>query len=209
MATAANGKSAPPKAAKPAMANQPPLAEHGKGGHARLSGQATASQGAVAERRPARKHPVVTKAEYCLVVVPDGDAPTLEIFPDIASLARRLRSLEGQEFSVFPFFGIPMPFTAGPDRFLQLPEGQPYPLFDFAGYGHFVPNPNATLPVDDSYFMASGEREERPDSAVVDHRPMAGPGNCREPERTRPIADRGQEKTAEQQASKQPGPQTE
>jgi hypothetical protein len=162
--------------------------------------------GAGAAKRPKPgRHPVVDKPEFCLVVSPEADWPTLEIFPDIASLARRMRSLDGSESSVFPFFGIPVPFTAGPDRILQLPGGQPYPVFDFARYGQFVPNPNTTLPVDDTYLLARHELEGRPQSAVVDHRPLAGAGTHQEPDETSTLAAQTDVSTTEQRAAKQAG----
>jgi hypothetical protein len=83
----------------------------------------------------APRHPVVDKPEWCLVLSPDGDYPTLEIFPNVETLTKRMRVLEDQDVYAFPFFGIPIPFTAGPNRFLQLPNGEPYPVFVFSGYG--------------------------------------------------------------------------
>jgi hypothetical protein len=129
----------------------------------------------------APKHPQVDQAEWCLVVVPDGEYPTLEIFPNIGALTNRMRALEGDEANVFPFFGVPAPFTAGPNRFLELPDGQPHPVFDVSPYGKFVPDPQATLAVDPTYFLGPyGLRDGFPKTAVVDHRPTvaeAGAGN--------------------------------
>jgi hypothetical protein len=130
-------------------------------------------QAAAAKHVAARKHPVVNMPEFCLVVAHDGDWPTLDIFSDVESLARRIRSLEGQQVNAFPFFGIPVPFTRGPDRFLQLPSGVPHPVFELSRYGKFVPDPQAMLPVDPSYSLAADERQgTAPQSAVVDHRPV-------------------------------------
>jgi hypothetical protein len=126
-------------------------------------------------------HPVVTKPEFCLMVAPDGEWPFLEIYPDLGSLTNRLRGLEGADMSAFPFFGIPVPFTRGPNRFLQLPDGRPYPVHDFADFGTFVPNPTATLPIDTSYFIGpEDERRMAPDPAVIDHRPAIAHDNARE-----------------------------
>ena len=117
-------------------------------------------------------HPVVTKPEFCLIVAPDGEWPLLEIYPDLGSLTKRLRGLEGAYMSVFPFFGIPVPFTRGPNRFLQLPDGRPHPVYDCAGFGTFVPNPTAALPIDTSYYIGpENERSMAPEPAVIDHRP--------------------------------------
>jgi hypothetical protein len=117
-------------------------------------------------------HPVVDKAEWCLVVCAEGEFPTLEIFPNIDALTKRMRALEGQDVNVFPIYGIPVAFTAGPNRFLQLPDGKPHPVFEFSRYGKFVPDPNAMLSVDPSYHLAADDlRGMAPQSAVVDHRP--------------------------------------
>jgi hypothetical protein len=135
----------------------------------------------------APKHPQVDQAEWCLVVVPDGEYPTLEILPNIDALTKRMLALEGQDVSVFPIFGVPAPFTAGPNRFLELPDGQPHPVFEFSGYGTLVPNPSATVRIDPTYFLGPNRlRDGFPKTAVVDHRPTvaeAGAGNgqqCRE-----------------------------
>jgi hypothetical protein len=130
-----------------------------------------------ANRPKSKQHPVVDKPEFCLVVVPSDDLPTLEIFADVASLTRRVRSLEGQESHVFPFFGVPLPFTAGSDRFLRLPDGQPYPIFDFSGYGQFVADSQSTFPADSSYFLGDDKLTDRSSATVVDHRPAARPAD--------------------------------
>jgi hypothetical protein len=118
------------------------------------------------------KHPKVNKAEWCMVVAQDGEYPTLEIFPDIDALTKRMRALEGKDANVFPFFGVPVPFTTGPNRFLELPDGQPHPVFDISRYGKFVADPQATLVLDPSYHLAADDLgDEFPKSAVVDHRP--------------------------------------
>jgi hypothetical protein len=107
-----------------------------------------------------------------MVVMQDGEYPTLEIFPNIDALTKRMRALEGKDVNVFPFFGIPVPFTAGPHRFLELPGGQPHPVFDVSRYGKFLPDPQATLTIDPGYHLADDEdRDAFPKSAVVDHRP--------------------------------------
>jgi len=118
------------------------------------------------------KHPVVTKPEYCLVISPaNGEWPLQEIFPDVDSMARRIRELEGQEMNLFPYFGIPVPYTRGPWRFLQLPNGQLHPVFD-TSVGTFVLNPEASLPIDTCYFISEELRHICADiPVVIDHRP--------------------------------------
>jgi len=122
----------------------------------------------------APKHPVVTKPEYCLILVRDGDWPVLEICADIESLTKRMRTLEGEHANAFPFLGIPIPYTRGPSRFIQLPNGEPYPVFDCSEIGTFVPKPSAKLPIDMTYFLGpdmGGDQCEEP--TVIDHRPVS------------------------------------
>lgn len=141
--------------------------------------QSPNTRGNATKRPKSKQHPVVDKPEFCLVVVPDGDVPALEIFLDVASLTKRLRSLDGEDCNAFPFFGVPMPFTAGPDRFLRLPAGQPHPIFDFSGYGQFVADSHSTVPVDSSYYLGDARRVDGPAGTVVDHRPDAKPADGR------------------------------
>jgi len=122
-------------------------------------------------------HPVVDRAEWCLVVCENGEYPTLEIFPDIDAMTKRLRALEDKDATAIPFFGIPVPFTPGPYRFLRLPDGKPHPVVELSRYGKFVPDPQATLPIDVSYQlgpdMLGGTVSQ---SIVIDHRPAASEG---------------------------------
>ena len=160
-------------------ASQPPAATEAVEGHDNVPNAAP-------------RHPEVDKAEFCLVLSPDGEYPTLEIFPDIESLAKRIRTVEDRDVVAFPFFGVPIPFASGPNRFLQLPNGQPYPVFDFTGYGKFVPDPTVTLPIDLTYSLRSNAlHDESPKAAVVDHRPKvaeAGGGRGQRCRKTTAVA---------------------
>ncbi|HEV3304690.1 MAG TPA: hypothetical protein VG055_33875 [Planctomycetaceae bacterium] len=121
------------------------------------------------------RHPVVTKPEYCMVVSPaDGTWPQLEIFPGVEAMAKRMRELEGREVIVFPFLGIPVPFTLGPSRFFQLPDGRPHPVFDCSEIGEFLPKPDASLPIDTAYYIGPDSlREDCAAPCVIDHRPAS------------------------------------
>ena len=121
-------------------------------------------------------------ASFCLVVSADGEYATLEIFTDLVELKARLRALQGQSVNAFPFFGIPMAYTPGPDRFLYLPDGQIEPLFEFANYGSFIPMPDAKPPIDARYFLGGDEDYGGDsDSAIIDHRrPVTGPQESKE-----------------------------
>jgi hypothetical protein len=62
-------------------------------------------------------------ARPCLVEAPDGDWPLLRQFHSLEDLVRRLGQLEGEDVVAWAFFGIPLPFTRGPQRYLALPDG--------------------------------------------------------------------------------------
>ena len=66
---------------------------------------------------------------FYLVVVPDGEAPTVEEYTDVAELAERVRELDGEPVSVFAFLGTRFHFSRGPYRYLLTPFGN-MPLFD-------------------------------------------------------------------------------
>jgi hypothetical protein len=90
----------------------------------------------------------------------------------------RMRELEGKEVMVFPFYGIPLPFTKGPARFLQLPDGRLYPVFDCAKIATFAPNPGVALPIDTAYFLGPDSlREFCAAPCIIDHRPKSSAEN--------------------------------
>jgi hypothetical protein len=134
----------------------------------------TQSAGAGSESSPGNatanpQAPASANAEWCLLVVPDGD-PKLELFADLAGLKARLRELDEQGGTVnaFPFYGNPMAFTNGPYRFLYLPDGQIQPLFDFEPYGRFIAHPGAQPPIDRRFYL--GPQDEDVPDAIVDRR---------------------------------------
>lgn len=45
------------------------------------------------------------------------------MFNNYTDLARRIAALEGEEVAVWPFFGLPVSVTKGPQRQLVLPDG--------------------------------------------------------------------------------------
>lgn len=67
--------------------------------------------------------PSPSALRYCLVEDPDGDAPCLRLFKNPEALARRLAELDGSDVYVIPFFGVPLRFSTGPQRYLVLPDG--------------------------------------------------------------------------------------
>jgi hypothetical protein len=64
-----------------------------------------------------------------------------------------------------------MPFTRGPVRFLYLPNGEPFPVFDISEFGTFVPKRTGLPPADPTYYLGpDSRREDVPPTDVVDHR---------------------------------------
>jgi hypothetical protein len=54
----------------------------------------------------------------------NGEFATLRMFRDADGLAKYLGSVEGEDKIVWCFFGTPLRFTVGPQRYLMLPDGQ-------------------------------------------------------------------------------------
>lgn len=52
-----------------------------------------------------------------------GDYPVCRTFATPEELVRYMGSLETQDVAVRPFWGLPLRFTAGPQRYLFLPDG--------------------------------------------------------------------------------------
>lgn len=61
---------------------------------------------------------------FCLVECPDGEFPVLRVFRTAEALARRLQQLEGGDVTAWAFYGIPLPITQGPQRYVLLPDRQ-------------------------------------------------------------------------------------
>jgi len=78
--------------------------------------------------------------QYGLVEVVDGEWPTLTMSPTVAGMVNRIQALEGKDVVVWPFYGIPLALSEGPQRYVVLPNGTAVsvPLFD-GGPSHTVP----------------------------------------------------------------------
>jgi hypothetical protein len=83
-----------------------------------LAGQDEAAVAAVDEEPAAAPQP-----RYGLCEAEDGEWAVMRLFKTPEQLARRLGELEGQDTVALPFYGVPLPFTKGPRRFLALPDG--------------------------------------------------------------------------------------
>lgn len=64
---------------------------------------------------------------WCLCEMPEGGYPKIRIFHDLAGLCRHITRLEGEEISVWPFYGVPIRFTTSRDgtpgrRYVFLPH---------------------------------------------------------------------------------------
>ena len=60
---------------------------------------------------------------YWIVECVDGEVPKIKGVKSPTALAKYLSSAEGKDVYVFPFFGIALPVTQGPQRYLYLPDG--------------------------------------------------------------------------------------
>ncbi len=52
----------------------------------------------------------------------NGEFSTLRMFKDADALARYLGEVEGQDKVVWCFYGVPLRFTVGPQRYLMMPD---------------------------------------------------------------------------------------
>lgn len=60
---------------------------------------------------------------YWIVECVDGEVPKIKGVKSATALAKYLSSAEGKDVYVFPFYGIALPVTQGPQRHLYLPDG--------------------------------------------------------------------------------------
>jgi hypothetical protein len=65
----------------------------------------------------------VGMARYCMVEAVDGEWPTLRMFKTAEALAKRIGAMEGEDAVLWVYFGLPLQFTRGPQRYLLLPDG--------------------------------------------------------------------------------------
>jgi|688.fasta_scaffold173006_4 hypothetical protein len=67
--------------------------------------------------------PNFTSIGYWIVECADGEAPKIKNVRTSVALAKYLSSAEGKDVYVFPFYGVPLPVTKGPQRYVYLPDG--------------------------------------------------------------------------------------
>jgi len=60
---------------------------------------------------------------FAAVVSENGEFAKLILFKDAEALAKYLGSIEGDDVVVVPFWGVPLRFTVGPQRYLMMPDG--------------------------------------------------------------------------------------
>lgn len=90
----------------------------------------------------ARKAPVVETHDVSETHLPrfgvvscmDGELPVIKIYSTVDLVARRLGELEGQDSWAWAFYGVWLPFTEGPRRYLLVPSD---------GYALTIPTPQA------------------------------------------------------------------
>lgn len=61
---------------------------------------------------------------FCLVESENGEWPRLRICNNAEALVKQMAAVEGKDMTVFPFYGIPLRFSKGPQRYLILPDGE-------------------------------------------------------------------------------------
>lgn len=87
--------------------------------------------------------PVNVLARYGLVESSDGEWARLYTFKSAHALAKRLQELEGSDSVVWCFYGIPLMFTRGPRRHIQLPGSS-----DFMQIPSFTDGPSPIVSED-------------------------------------------------------------
>lgn len=74
--------------------------------------------------KDAEPEPDVNEARYGIVECPDGEWAQIKLVRSVAALANRMSVLEGQDVVAWVFYGVPLQFTKGPQRYLRLPDGR-------------------------------------------------------------------------------------
>jgi hypothetical protein len=60
---------------------------------------------------------------YILMESPDGECPTIRMYKTPEPMARRLGQIEGADTHAWAVYGVALPFTKGPQRYVLLPDG--------------------------------------------------------------------------------------
>ncbi len=81
---------------------------------------------------PSPKAEDLAAPSYCLIEANDGEWPIMRSFNNVKQLAARIRELEGRDVVVWAFYGVLLPLSAGPERYILLPgdKAVSVPLFD-------------------------------------------------------------------------------
>lgn len=67
--------------------------------------------------------PDATAGRFGLVETRGGEWGVMRLFKSLNGLASRIAALEGQDVVVHAFYGIPLPLTKGPQRYIFAPDG--------------------------------------------------------------------------------------
>jgi hypothetical protein len=99
--------------------------QHFKNSFAKLSDFARTiiQEEATAEMVPGDVVPNFASVGYWIVECADGETPKLKNMKTLVALAKYLSSADGKDVYVFPLYGIALPVTKGPQRYLYLPDG--------------------------------------------------------------------------------------
>lgn len=67
---------------------------------------------------------ISTMPRYCMVIAPDGELPSAVLYKTVEGLVRKIGELDGQDVAVWAFYGILLPITKGPQRYVLVQDGQ-------------------------------------------------------------------------------------
>lgn len=72
---------------------------------------------------PLSNEPDFGTFRYAMVECTSGEYPLMRLFKTPEAITKHLGKLDGEDVAVWCFYGIPMRFTVGPQRYLHLPDG--------------------------------------------------------------------------------------
>lgn len=91
---------------------------------AKLSPTARAAYGGKAPEPKPTAGVEEASPRWGIVEATDGEWAKMRLFKTADALARRVQELEGTDTVVWCFYGLPMPVSKGPQRYLTMPGGK-------------------------------------------------------------------------------------
>jgi hypothetical protein len=89
-----------------------------------LSAQARDEVDTMVMTEPTVESPDAAAGRFVLIECADGDFPVATLHQTAEALARKVGSLEGKDTVIWCVYGIVMPITEGPQRYLFLQDGR-------------------------------------------------------------------------------------